>query len=211
MGHSDPSHIHGTEVPYMITITCLRHGKAVPGEIDDERDLSYEGIVEAKACRAALGHPNNITMVVHSHKKRTRDTATILTHRSHPEFVEVPELWFGVGEPEVEQKLSIAYETLRETGTLRQYRDLVGPTLDDCAMKAVSITYDVTKDHDRSNIFIVGHGPIFLPAFGRIVTGKDDPFMNMALKPCQGFQIIGENHSNMFIDRRAPVKIELIR
>lgn len=71
-----------------MALYIVQHGLSLPPEIDPERGLSEEGQAEVeKIAAVAAGYGVKVSSIVHSGKKRARQTAEILAHHLHPESV----------------------------------------------------------------------------------------------------------------------------
>lgn len=179
--------------------TCLRHSKAAPAKVDRDRVLSAEGVDLARRRRVELGNPV-FTHVVHSGYLRAEQTAGILAWKSQAKVFAVPELWFAG--PDIDGPLTEAYGKLGETGTTRQYMEIVGHILRPCARAAaMEVKLATGGGMPSDNILIVGHG-IFLPAVClELFLGAEELILDSAIAPCEGFRVeIGER-----------AKVEIIR
>ncbi len=68
-----------------MAVYLVQHGKSVAKEIDPEKSLSEEGITQVKRIAdVAAGYRVNVSQIIHSGKKRARQTAEIFAQALHP-------------------------------------------------------------------------------------------------------------------------------
>lgn len=68
-----------------MALYLVQHGRSLPGEVDPERGLSKEGTADTRRIAdVARGYGVRVTLIVHSGKKRARQTAEILAAALQP-------------------------------------------------------------------------------------------------------------------------------
>lgn len=68
-----------------MALYLVQHGKSLPKSEDPEKGLSAEGKMETRRmAEVAVGYQVRVSRILHSGKKRTRETADILAKRLSP-------------------------------------------------------------------------------------------------------------------------------
>lgn len=185
----------------VVDLILLRHGKAEAIPEDHRfRNLSVEGIAQARALRAKLGDPT-FGLVISSELIRTKQTAEIVADCSSDEVIQLPNLFYEHDTDAA--SIDSIFTRIGHAPVSAWYADEYGDMFKRVAKKGMQdLIEEIYAHHNARTVLAVGHAILIPPMIDTFFPLSPD-LLDQSLPECGGFKIKLSNKKIISAERLA--------